>query len=105
LGALTIKGAIDGWKVMGCTFDGHGDEFDIELGQYDKYWYIGRQPTKNGEIIDSGAIDGKPLKVLVWNAEIPKVVRSNVKIVKIPGLLWFPYFCFCYLRDKLRKDR
>jgi hypothetical protein len=99
-GALTIKGAIDGWILQECDFSGHGDKFDVEVGQYDDYWYPGRKPTRNGVIAGCQPRDEKPIVVQLWDAEKPVVTDSNVKIVKIPWIIWFPYFMFKYLKHK-----
>ena len=98
--AVTIKGAINGWKFKECTI-GHGKQTDIELGQFDNYWYPGRPATTNGIIDTCRSNDDKPIKVTCWNADKPYVVASNVKIVKIPWIIWFPYFTFCYILRKL----
>lgn len=91
---ITLKGSIDRVEVVNVHFTSHGKDCDIELGQYDNYWYVGRAPTRNVTIADTNAADGKPLVVKVWDAEVPTVTGSNVKIVKVPKLVWFPYFVF-----------
>lgn len=100
-GAITAKGSIDGLLVMGCTFLDHGKKYDIELGMWDNYWYPGRKPTRSIQLVDLFASDGKPVVVQVWNATRPIVVGGNVKVVKIPWIIWFPYFCFRALQVKL----
>jgi hypothetical protein len=77
--AVTIKGAIDGWRFIGCTI-GRGKQTDIELGQFDNYWTPGRKPTRNGLIKACVSEDGSPIRVTCWNADKPEVVGSNVKI-------------------------
>jgi len=102
-GVMTIKGAIKGWTVDNCRFQGHGDKFDIEVGQFDDYWYPGRVGTKNGLIRDSYSLDGKPILVTVWDADVPVASNSNVKIKKVSPFIWFPYFMFRYIQIKLKK--
>ena len=95
-GVLTIKGAIDGWMVQGCIIERHGKERDIEVGQFDNYWYWGRPPTRNGSVVDTFASDGQPVRLTLWDAEMPKVVNSNVKVTRVPKWIWLPYFCFMW---------
>jgi hypothetical protein len=102
-GALTIKGAINGWALIGCVFDGHGDEFDVEVGQYDNYWTPSRPKTSGGFIQDCTSTDGRPIRVTVWCADVPVVKNSNVRIVKIPWIVWFPYFIFRYIQTHITK--
>jgi hypothetical protein len=30
----------------------------------------------------------------VWDAEVPVITESNIKVVKIPKIIWWPYFVF-----------
>ena len=91
---ITLKGSIDTVVIENIKFETHGKDCDIDLGQYDNYWYIGRPPTRNIQITGSSAADGKPIIVRVWDAEVPKVTNSNVKIIKVPKFIWWPYFVF-----------
>lgn len=91
---ITLKGSIDTASITNVEFQSHGKDCDIELGQYDNYWYIGRPPTRNVRIIDTNATDGKPVVVKVWDAKTPIVVNSSVKIINIPKFIWWPYFVF-----------
>jgi hypothetical protein len=88
-GSVTVKGAINGFTLYGSCVSG-----TIELGQYDNYWTRGRAPTQNVSILDCTSPDGSPIRVKVWDAEIPFVQNSNVKITKIPKWIWWPYFLF-----------
>jgi hypothetical protein len=100
-GAFTIKGSIDGWRIESCIFDGHGDEFDIEVGQFDNYWYLGRKPTRRGVVMNCLATDDRPIKIVVWDGEPPVVSGSNVKVTKVPKTIWLPYFCFRYIQIRI----
>ena len=91
---ITLKGSIKNFNIEDVTYAAHGTECDIELGQFDNYWYIGRPPTRGGVIINTTATDNKPIKIKVWDADVPMVASSSVKIVKIPKIIWFPYFVF-----------
>jgi len=91
---ITLKGSIDTIEIDNVGFTKHGTDCDIEFGQFDNYWYIGRKPTRNITIKDTNAYDGKSLKVKLWDAEEPVVFNSNVKVIKIPKIIWFPYFVF-----------
>jgi hypothetical protein len=71
-----------------------GSDCDIEFGQYDNYWYIGRPPTRNGKINLTNSVSGEPLVLKVWDAEVPVITDSNIKVVKIPKIIWWPYFVF-----------
>jgi hypothetical protein len=97
---FTLKGSIDGWLIDECVV-GHGKNTDIELGQFDNYWYIGRPPTRNGIIRDSSSTYGKPIRITCWNAEPPKIVDTDVKITKIPAIVWFPYFCVRWITIRI----
>ena len=88
-GSITVKGAINGFTLYGSCVSG-----TIELGQYDNYWKPGRAPTQNVSILDTTSPDGSPIRVKVWDAEVPFVQNSNVKITKIPKWIWWPYFFF-----------
>jgi len=88
-GSVTIKGAINGLTLYGSVVSG-----TIELGQYDNYWEPGRAPTQNVSILDCTSPDGSPIRVKVWDAEVPFVRNTNVKITKVPKWVWLPYFLF-----------
>lgn len=91
---VTLKGSIDGALLDRVTFTGHGKDCDIDIGQFDNYWYIGRPPTRGISIYDTFAADKNPVIVRLWDAETPTVYTSNVKIVRIPKFIWWPYFVF-----------
>jgi hypothetical protein len=88
-GSVTIKGAIDGFELNNCVISG-----TVELGQYDNYWVKGRAPTRNVSLINCCSPDGSPIRVKLWDAEMPVVQNTNVKITKIPKWIWLPYFLF-----------
>jgi len=88
-GSVTVKGAINGFTLYGSVVSG-----TIELGQYDNYWEPGRAPTQNVSILDCTSPDGSPIRVKVWDAEIPFVRNSNVKLTRIPKWVWLAYFIF-----------
>ena len=92
IGSVTIKGAIDGWRIDGCLV-----HKVIELGQFDNYWTPGRKPTRNGLIIDTCKPDGGKIHVVCWDAEVPQVFNTNVQVWRVPKFVWFPYFCFRYV--------
>ena len=86
-GSVTIKGSINGWHFKQCILDGK-----IEIGQFDKYWYPGRPPTRGG------IIDSCTAKVLwLWDAEQPIIFNTLVKVRKVPKVLWYPYFLYRYV--------
>jgi hypothetical protein len=88
-GSVTIKGTIDGFELNNCVISG-----TVELGQYDNYWTKGRAPTRNVSLINCCSPDGEPVRVKLWDAEMPVVQNTNVKITKIPKWIWLPYFLF-----------
>jgi hypothetical protein len=88
-GSITAKGSIDGLSLYGCCISG-----TIELGQYDNYWSRGRAPTRNVSIISCTSPDGSPIRVKLWDAEMPFIESTNVKVTKIPKWVWLPYFLF-----------
>ena len=88
-GSVTVKGAIDGLKLYNCVVSG-----TVELGQYDNYWSKGRAPTRNVQLLNCCSPDGEPIRVKLWDAEMPVVQNTNVKVIKIPKWIWLPYFIF-----------
>jgi hypothetical protein len=88
-GSVTVKGAIDGFELNNCVISG-----TVELGQYDNYWTRGRAPTRNVSLINCCSPDGSPIRVKLWDAEMPFVQNTNLKLVKIPKWIWLPYFLF-----------
>jgi hypothetical protein len=88
-GSITAKGSIDGLSLYGCSISG-----TIELGQYDNYWTKGRAPTRNVSIISCTSPDGSPIRVKLWDAEMPFIESTNVKVTRIPRWVWLPYFLF-----------
>lgn len=91
---ITLKGSIDNYLIEDVTFISRGSDCDMEFGQYDNYWYIGRKPTRNGRISLTKSVDGKQLVLKLWDAEMPVITDSNIKVVKIPKIIWWPYFVF-----------
>ena len=91
---ITLKGSIDGITLDNLVFETHGKDCDIEFGQYDNYYYIGRKPTRNITINNVNADDGKPVVIKLWNATKPTITNSNVKVITVPAIVWFPYFVF-----------
>lgn len=91
---ITLKGSIDGYIIQNVTFETHGKDCDIDIGQYDNYYYIGRKPTRHGNITNVISDDGKPVTIRLWDATMPNIFSSNVKVVKVPKIIWWPYFVF-----------
>lgn len=88
-GSVTIKGAIDGVSLADCQISG-----TVELGQYDNYWKRGRAPTRNVAMISCTSSDGSPIRVKLWDAEMPFIEGTSVKVTRIPKWVWLPYFLF-----------
>ena len=88
-GSVTVKGAIDGLKLYNCVVSG-----TVELGQYDNYWTRGRAPTRNVSLLNCCSPDGSPIRVKLWDAEMPRIEGTSVKIVRIPKFIWLTYFLF-----------
>lgn len=88
-GSVTVKGSIDGFTLDGCVISG-----TVELGQYDNYWSKGRAPTRNVRLVNCTSPDGSPIWVKVWDATVPEISFTNVKLIKIPKFIWYPYFLF-----------
>jgi hypothetical protein len=91
---ITLKGSFVNYCIENVKFLTHGFDCDMEFGQFDNYWYIGRKPTRGGIINDVNAADGKPVVTKLWDATTPTITNSNVKIIKIPKIIWWPYFVF-----------
>lgn len=93
---ITIKGGFQTYRIEGVHFSTHGSECDIELGQFsihDRFPFT-KDRVKQGAIIESDATGDTDIVVRVWNADVPAVRHSRVRIEKIPWFIWFPYFCF-----------
>jgi len=88
-GSTTVKGAIDGFELNNCVISG-----TVELGQYDNYWVKGRAPTRNVRLVNCCSPDGSPVRIKIWDAEMPFVQNTNVAFTKIPKWIWLPYFLF-----------
>lgn len=91
---VTMKGSIDGVVLENITFETHGEDCDMEFGQFDNYWYIGRPPTRNITIRNVISADGSTVRIRLWDSETPKVENSNIKIIRIPKFIWWFYFVY-----------
>jgi hypothetical protein len=99
---ITLKGSIDGWNLKDILFTRKGKAYTIEIGQYDNYWTPWTKPTRNGTIDNVSMEDNSTVVVRIWDGEMPKVINcKNLKALKIPKIIWFPYFFFRSMqRDK-----
>jgi hypothetical protein len=88
-GSVTVKGAINGLTLYGCVISG-----TIELGQYDNYWSRGRAPTRRVSLENCCSPDGSPVRVKLWDAEMPRIEGTEVSVTRIPKWVWLPYFLF-----------
>jgi hypothetical protein len=88
-GSVTIKGAINGFTLYGSVVSG-----TIELGQYDNYWQPGRAPTRSVSLLNCCSPDGSPVRVKLWDAEMPRIEGTEVRVTRIPKWIWLPYFLF-----------
>lgn len=105
---ITIKGEVEKYRIEGVSFTNHGSDADIEIGQFGihEVFPFKRKPC-DGVISDVKMIDhsnGQKVKIRVWNADVPEIRASNVKIIKIPWAVWFPYFCFRRIMVKFYKS-
>lgn len=98
---VTVKGASSN-ILLNVTLVAHGSECDIELGQFDNYWYPGRPPTRD-VTIKARSTDGQPVVVRLWDAELGEVNSfiPGARIVRVPKYVWFPYFLFRYTQLRL----
>jgi hypothetical protein len=96
-GDSTVKGSIDGYTFEDCIITQ-----SIEIGNFDNYWTLGRAPTRNGTIKNTFSHNGKPVTIWVFDATMPHIINSNVKVIKIPKFVWLPYFLLrrTYLKIK-----
>jgi hypothetical protein len=65
---------------------------------------VGRPATRHGNIINTKANDGKPVVLKLWDATTPGIVDSNIKVIKIPKIIWFPYFVFRAIQTRGLKN-
>lgn len=91
-GSVTLKGAIQKWLFQDSTVDGN-----IEVGQFDNYWYPGRIPTAGGVIANTKTSTGAKVKVTLWDAEKPLVLNSDVEFIVKPKWMWLPFFLSQYV--------
>ena len=101
---ITLKGSINGVRLENIEFDGHGRDCDIDIGQFDNYWWIGRSPTRNVVIRNVYCADGSPVKVRLWDAANPVIEKSNVRIIRVPKFIWWPYFVFRAIQTRGYKN-
>jgi len=94
-GSITAKGSIDGLSLYGCCISG-----TIELGQYDNYWSRGRAPTRMVSLVNCCSPDGSPIRLKLWDAEMPRIEGTEVSVTRIPKWIWFPYFLFRSLTNR-----
>ena len=100
---ITIKGSIDGWNLKDILFTRKGKAYTIQVGQYDNYWTPWAKPTRNGTVDNVSIEDHSTVVIEIWDAELPKQIINckNLKVLKIPKIIWFPYFMFRSIqRDK-----
>jgi hypothetical protein len=38
--------------------------------------------------------NGTPVAIRLWDAAAPTIENSNVKILRVPKFIWWPYFVF-----------
>ena len=88
-GSVTVKGSIDGFSLLNCVVSG-----TVELGQYCNYWVKASAPTRSVSLVNCCSPDGSPIRVKIWDAEVPRIEGTAVKVTKIPKWIWFPYFVF-----------
>lgn len=100
-GGVVAKGSIEGFTLGECHFGSKSKKFDVELGQYDNYWYPGRPPTRVVTIRNLTTAGGRPVRVMVWDSEMPTVINTNVKITKVPRLIVLLYFYWRHYTRKL----
>jgi len=99
---ITLKGSIDGWNLKDILFTRKGKAYTIEIGQYDNYWTPWTKPTRNGTIDNVSMEDNSTVVVRIWDGEMPKQINcKNLKVLKIPKIIWFPYFFF----RSMQKDK
>ena len=100
--AVTIKGAFDGYTFRACSFD-RCPKYEIELGQFDDYWTPGRAPTRHGVFTCCARSDGRKIRIICWDAEVPAHDSGAVKVTKVPVILWYPYFLIRYGWARLKR--
>lgn len=98
---ITIKGGAELVEFRDLEFLMPGVDQEIELGQFDNYWYPGRDASFWCTFQGRGRADGKPVRIKVWDFDFDKdgvAFESGVKITRVPKWIWFPYFLFQYTR-------
>lgn len=94
---ITLKGASAGNYFPQLRFESHGKRCDIELGQFDNYWYPGRPATRGNVFEIEDVADSAPIHVNIWDAEQNEISGPNrFTVTKVPKAVWLPYFLFRY---------
>ena len=93
--AVVYKGGINGWKILNSIINPKGVT-DIEIGQFDNYYYFGRPKTINGKLEKNKTTTGAKVRCKCWQADIPQY-DDNLVITKVTWIIWQPYFLFMYL--------
>lgn len=84
---ITAKGGIDGLLVKNVWLEGKVRWCDINLGDHTIYNKRKLMGMKNVVLDGVRRVDGKPVKVRVWDCEKPVCINGNYKVVVIPKWL------------------
>lgn len=96
---ITVKGASRD-VIINAVLLCHGSECDLEVGQFDNYWYPGRAPSVVSVNIASAV--GQPVRVRLWDGSLLSDHFSpSARVTRIPKAIWFPYFLFRYAQLRL----
>lgn len=98
---ITIKGASVGNEFIDLQFATRAATQEIEIGQFDNYWYPGRRPSERNYFSGPGRLDGERVRVVVWDGKVLDAqfaFDSGVEIKRVSKFIWYPYFLFQYAR-------
>ena len=99
IGGVAFRGEVDNFRVEATTF--YGDtKTDILIGGYEpaQQWPFKRRAS-GGIISDVRREDGKPVRIVLWNAEIPAIrPNSLVSLTVVPRARVLACFTFLWMK-------
>jgi len=95
---VKLKGSAVGNRFADLAFIRQAKKYEIELGQFDNYWYPGRAPTRMNSFRARPTDEGDlQVRVILWDADETNAFSfPNLKITRVPKFVWFPYFLLRY---------
>lgn len=96
--ALTIKGGCELVTVARVTIEGAGGNCDIELGNWSDQ---STAPVRGVRLLDVRRSDGRPVRLRVGRAEMPRIEGGNVRLDRLGSLRLKTYWWGKYIARNL----